>query len=49
MYLSVVVEVVVTDEFRGWYEGLAEADADAVYRVVGLLEQRGRGAGVPVL
>lgn len=36
-----MVEVIVTDEFRAWYEDLGAADADAVYRVVGLLERRG--------
>ena len=30
-----------------WYEGLGDADADAVYRVVGLLEQRGVTLGFP--
>ena len=27
-------EVVVTDEFEGWYSSLDEQDGDAVYRVV---------------
>lgn len=29
------------DEVAAWYEELDEADSDAVYRVVGLLEERG--------
>jgi len=34
-------EVVVTDEFAGWYEELDESAHDAVYRVVELLVARG--------
>lgn len=42
-----MTEIVVTDEFVGWYAGLDEADTDAVYRVVGLLEARGVALGFP--
>ncbi len=34
-------EVIVTDEFRIWYEGLSESEQDRVAFTVGLLEQRG--------
>ena len=36
-----MVEVIVTNEFREWYEALSEDDFDAVNRVVGLLEVKG--------
>lgn len=42
-----MVEVITTDEFLGWYEDLTEADGDAVFRVVGLLEDRGLALGHP--
>lgn len=42
-----MVEVVVTDEFRMWYEDLADADAAAVYLHVGLLEASGVALGHP--
>ena len=42
-----MVEVLATDEFTGWYEGLDEGDADAVTRVVGLLEAMGVTLGSP--
>ena len=35
------VEVVYTDEFGAWYEGLSEVEQDRVYRSVGLLEELG--------
>jgi|SRR5580704_15702483 hypothetical protein len=34
-------EVIVTDEFKAWYEGLSEAEQDRVAFSVGLLEERG--------
>jgi len=34
-------EVIVTDEFTAWYEGLSEAEQDRVAFTVGLLEMRG--------
>lgn len=40
-------EVVVTDEFEGWYSSLDEQDGDAVYRVVSLLESLGLRLGFP--
>jgi len=43
----VVVEVIVTDEFRTWYEALNDRDTAAVFHVVSLLEQRGVHLGFP--
>jgi hypothetical protein len=34
-------DVLVTDEFLAWYEGLSEAEQDRVAFTVGLLEERG--------
>ena len=34
-------EVIVTDEFKVWYEGLTEAEQDRVAFSIGLLEARG--------
>jgi hypothetical protein len=34
-------QIIVTDEFKGWFEGLSELKQEAVVRVVGLLEERG--------
>ena len=36
-----MVEIIVTGDFREWYETLSEDDLDAVNRVVGLLEVKG--------
>ncbi len=36
-----MVEIIVTGDFRKWYETLSEDDLDAVNRVVGLLEVKG--------
>lgn len=33
--------VIVTDEFKVWFEDLSELEQEAVVRVVGLLEERG--------
>ena len=35
------IEVLVTDEFRTWYESLSEAEQDRVAFSIGLLEERG--------
>jgi len=41
-YISLVaIGLTVTDEFKGWFEGLNESEQEAVVRVVGLLEERG--------
>jgi hypothetical protein len=42
-----VVEVVVTDEFKGWYEALSIDEQESVFRVVTLLEQLGMKLGFP--
>jgi hypothetical protein len=42
-----VVEVIVTDEFRAWYEALSDRDTAAVFHVVSLLEHRGVQLGFP--
>ncbi len=34
-------EIIVTNEFKDWFEALDEAEQEAVDRVVGLLEERG--------
>jgi hypothetical protein len=34
-------EVIFTDEFGAWFDGLSEAEQDRVYRSVGLLEAYG--------
>jgi hypothetical protein len=40
-------EVVVTDEFKTWYEALLMDEQEAVFRVVTLLEARGVSLGYP--
>ena len=42
-----MVEVVITDEFEGWYEDLDDAASEAVYTKVGLLQQHGVALGFP--
>ena len=42
-----MVEVVVTDDFTAWYQGLDDQDSDAVQFSVSLLESRGVGLGAP--
>ncbi len=42
-----MVEVVVTDEFKAWYEDLSEGHQESVFHVVGLLEGRGTTLGFP--
>ena len=34
-------EIVVTDEFKLWFEGLNESEQEAIDRIVGLLQERG--------
>jgi hypothetical protein len=40
-------QVVVTDEFKTWYEALSMDDQESVFRVVTLLEGRGVSLGYP--
>lgn len=40
-------EVLVTDEFKDWYEALNRSDANRVFFVVGLLEEKGTELGFP--
>ena len=42
-----MVEVIATDEFAEWYAGLDWPDADAVTKMVGLLEDRGVALAFP--
>ncbi len=42
-----MVEVLGTNEFESWFLGLGAVDADAVVRVVGLLEAKGLALGYP--
>ncbi|HUY26217.1 MAG TPA: type II toxin-antitoxin system RelE/ParE family toxin [Candidatus Binataceae bacterium] len=42
-----MVEVEVTGEFEAWFLKLADRDAEAVARVVGLLEEKGVALGFP--
>lgn len=42
-----MVEVIATDEFTDWYQALSEADSDAVFHVVSLLETEGTRLGYP--
>jgi hypothetical protein len=42
-----VVEVVVTDEFRDWYEALSIGEQESVFRAVTLLEELGTKLGFP--
>ena len=46
-HIGSVVEVVVTDEFRDWYQGLSSGDAEAVGFYVELLEANGVSLGWP--
>ena len=41
------MEIIVTDEMKKWYEDLMEAEQEAVYESVGLLEQFGVKLGFP--
>ena len=34
-------EIVVTDEFKRWFEGLNESEQEVIDRIVGLLQERG--------
>lgn len=42
-----MVEVIGTDEFKAWYLGLGDNDAEAVGRVVLALEEKGPNLGFP--
>ncbi len=42
-----MVEVIATDEFLGWFEGLGRLDKEAVERTVKLLEMAGVTLGFP--
>jgi len=42
-----MTEVVVTDEFKTWYEALSMGEQESVFRVVTLLEARGVSLGYP--
>jgi hypothetical protein len=42
-----VVEIAVTDEFKGWYEALPLAEQESVFRAVTLLEELGTTLGFP--
>jgi hypothetical protein len=42
-----VAEVVVTDEFKEWYEALSLEEQESVFKVVTLLEGRGVSLGFP--
>jgi hypothetical protein len=42
-----VTEVVVTDEFRSWYEALSAEEQESMFRVVTLLELRGVSLAYP--
>jgi hypothetical protein len=42
-----VVEIVVTDEFKDWYEALSIDEQEPVFRVVTLLEELGTKLGYP--
>jgi hypothetical protein len=45
--VEMAIEVIVTDEFKAWYEGLSEDEQDRVYRTIGLLEIYGVTLGFP--
>jgi len=34
-------EIIVTDEFKLWFEGLNELEQEAIVRIIGLLQERG--------
>ena len=40
-------EIIVTDEFKTWFEGLNESEQEAIGRVVGLLQERGATLDFP--
>lgn len=42
-----MIEVVVTDEFKGWYEALPLDEQESVFRVVTLLEELGTALRFP--
>jgi hypothetical protein len=42
-----MIEIEATEEFEAWFLALAEKEAGAVARVVGLLEEKGVALGFP--
>ncbi len=42
-----VAEIVVTDEFKGWYEAMSIDEQESVFRAVTLLEDLGTKLGFP--
>lgn len=42
-----MVEVIVTDEFTDWYQGLDDSTSDDIDAAVGVLEQLGPALGSP--
>ncbi|HVT14834.1 MAG TPA: type II toxin-antitoxin system RelE/ParE family toxin [Thermoanaerobaculia bacterium] len=42
-----MTEIVVTDEFKGWYEALSINEQEPVFRAVTLLEELGTKLGFP--
>jgi hypothetical protein len=42
-----MVEIEGTEEFENWFLALGDKDAEAVVRVVGLLEEKGTALGFP--
>jgi hypothetical protein len=42
-----MVEIVVTDEFRAWYEALSIDEQESVFRAVTILEELGTTLGFP--
>ena len=47
MYIILMVDIGITDEFGAWFAALNDKDADAVAFVVDLLEERGVTLGHP--
>lgn len=43
-----MAEVVATDEFTAWYDGLDQNHTDCVFRAVGILEEKGVTLGFPL-
>ncbi len=41
IFIYVATEIIVTDEFKLWFEGLNESEQEAIDRIVGLLQERG--------
>jgi len=41
-------EVIVTDDFKAWFEGLNDSEQRAIARVIGLLQERGVNLDFPL-